>query len=145
MWDEAARRESYDFRKLIEPAAILRPEFALPPDWAADIRAQHEAVLVAPWTETSSIALFEMNAAFHEGLMLASGNRHYHAAMRRQNRLRRLSNYNWKHGFARVRANHAEHMEILDRIEAGAPDIAAALMHRHLEIAGGLTWPQAAD
>ncbi len=39
-----------------------------------------------------------MNAAFHEGLVKASGNRFFFESIRRMNRLRRLSNYDWKHG-----------------------------------------------
>ena len=88
--------------------------------------------------ETSSVAFFEMNAAFHEGIAEASGNRFFLEAMRRQNRLRRFSIYNWKHGFERVRANHAEHLEILRRLETGDTQLASVLMKRHLEIAGSM-------
>lgn len=143
-WDEVARRESYEFRIVVEPAAILSPGFALSLGWAAAMRDRHAAVLSAPWTATSSIAFFEMNADFHEGIALASGNRHFHAAIQRQNRLRRLPNYNWQHGFERVRANHAEHMEILDRLEEGEREVAAALMRRHLRIAQAMPYPHPA-
>lgn len=134
-WDHEARQESYAFRLLIEPAAILLPGFQLAPGWAREMRDRHEQVLTQSWTDTSSITFFEMNAAFHEGIALASGNRHFHAAIRRQNRLRRLNLYNWKDGFERVRKNHVEHMEILDWLERGDRDVAAALMRRHLQIA----------
>jgi DNA-binding GntR family transcriptional regulator len=145
LWDDAARTESYQFRIVIEPAAIRLPGFTLLPGWADEMRARHEHAIASAWVETSSIAFFEMNAAFHEGLMLASGNRHFHTTIQRQNRLRRLSLYNWKHGFDRVRANHSEHMEILDRIEAGDAEIAATLMRRHLEIAHRNRPPLSAD
>jgi DNA-binding GntR family transcriptional regulator len=138
-WDAAAREESYQFRMVIEPAAILSAGFILDPAWAEDMRARHTLSITTPWTETSSVALFEMNAAFHEGLALASGNRHFHACIQRQSRLRRFACYNWQHGFERVRINHAEHMEILDRLESGDRDIAAALMRRHLDTTRQLT------
>ncbi len=134
-WDPAARAESYTMRRLIEPAAILQPAFALAPEWVATMRARHNAVLGAPWGKTSSITLFEVNSDFHEGLAAASGNRHFLATIRHLNQMRRLSNYYWRHGFDRVEANHAEHMGILDRIEASEMDIASALMRRHLDIA----------
>jgi DNA-binding GntR family transcriptional regulator len=143
LWDDEARLESYRFRSVIEPAAILSPGFALSPDWIADIRARHVAMLTATWTETTSIAFFEMNADYHEGIAAGSGNRHFVAAMQRDNRLRRLSNYYWKHSFERVRANHAEHMEILDRIEANQLDVAASLMRLHLQVAGTMPFHQA--
>jgi DNA-binding GntR family transcriptional regulator len=135
IWNAEMRRESYRFRMVIEPAAILEPGFTLPPGWAEAMRRRHDASLSAPWTESSSVAFFEMNAEFHEGIAAASGNRFFLESMRRQNRLRRFSVYNWKHGFDRVRANHAEHMDVLARLEAGDREFAALLMRRHLELA----------
>lgn len=144
-WDQAARAESYTLRRLIEPAAILQPGFALAPEWIAAMRARHEAQLVQPWNETSSIAFFEMNSDYHEGIAQASGNRHFLAAIRRLNQMRRFSNYYWRHGFDRAEANHVEHMAILDRIEAGEMDIAAALMRRHLDIAQAMPFSPGHD
>lgn len=140
-WSAELRRESYRFRLIIEPAALLEPGFALLPGFAEEMRRQHDESLSLPWSESSSVAFFEMNAAFHEGLAEASGNRFFLEAMRRQNRLRRFSIYNWKHGFDRVRANHSEHMEILTRLEAGDTELAAVLMRRHLEITGSMILP----
>ncbi|GAU85678.1 hypothetical protein BIWAKO_05626 [Bosea sp. BIWAKO-01] len=134
-WSAELRRDSYRFRLVIEPAAILEPGFALPPGFADEMRRRHDESLSLPWSETSSVAFFEMNAAFHEGIAEASGNRFFLEAMRRQNRLRRFSIYNWKHGFERVRANYTEHLEILRRLEAGDMELASMLMKRHLEIA----------
>lgn len=138
VWDAAARQESYRFRMVIEPAAMREPGFALPPGWYEDMRARHEAFLAAPWTEGSSIAFFEMNAEFHEGIAAASGNRYFVAAMQRQNRLRRLANYDWKHGRERVEVNCREHLEMLARLHAGDVELAALLMQRHLDVASRL-------
>lgn len=135
--DARAREESYNFRLLIECAAILSPEFSLSADWAASMRARHEAMLADPWTETSSVTLFEMNAEFHLGISAASGNRYIEEAMNRQNQLRRLSNYNWQHGSERVVVTCSEHLEILDRLEHGDNEVAAALMRKHLTGARG--------
>lgn len=136
--DRAARQESYRFRMVLEPAAIREPGFALPPGWAARMRERHEAFFRGPWDESLSIAFFEMNAAFHEGLAAASGNRYFLAAIQRQNRLRRLSNYDWRHGRERVEVNCREHLEMLDRLEAGDTELAALLMQRHLDVASKL-------
>ena len=137
-WDAAARQESYRFRMTIEPAAIREPGFALPPGWIQAMRERHESFIAAPWTDASSIAFFEMNAAFHEGLAGGSGNRYFVAAIQRQNRLRRLSNYDWKHGRERVEVNCREHLEILARLEAGDQELAALLVQRHLDVASRL-------
>ncbi len=131
--DPVARDESYRFRLLIEPAALLEPAFRLDPAWAARMRETHERALVEPWTSTSSIAFFAMNAGFHEGLALASGNRFIHHAVVQQTRLRRFSNYHWTYGTERVAVNCREHLDILDRLEAGDREIASLLMRRHIE------------
>ncbi|MGL5361778.1 MAG: GntR family transcriptional regulator [Bosea sp. (in: a-proteobacteria)] len=131
--DLAAREESYRFRLLIEPSGLLEPGFQLDPAWAARMRETHERALVEPWTETASVAFFAMNAGFHEGLALASGNRFIHLAVVQQTRLRRFSNYNWTYGTERVVVNCRQHLEILDRIEAGDRDVASLLMRRHIE------------
>jgi DNA-binding GntR family transcriptional regulator len=141
-WDAAARQESYRFRMTVEPAAMREPGYALPAGWIEAMRERHESFLAARWTDASSIAFFEMNAAFHEGLAAGSGNRYFVAAIQRQNRLRRLSNYDWKHGRERVEVNCREHLEMLSRLDAGDHELAALLMQRHLEVASRLRAPQ---
>jgi DNA-binding GntR family transcriptional regulator len=130
--DQRLRDESYRFRLLIEPMVMLEPGFQLDPGWIAEMRARHVEALQRPWREASSIAFYEMNADFHEGLAAATGNRFFHSAMRRQNQLRRLSNYDWDQGMERVRVNCTEHMGMLDHLEAGENEVASALMRSHL-------------
>ncbi|MCR4522416.1 MULTISPECIES: GntR family transcriptional regulator [Bosea] len=130
--DQRLRDESYRFRLLIEPMVMLEPGFQLDPNWIAEMRARHVESLQRPWREASSIAFYEMNADFHEGLAAATGNRFFHSAMRRQNQLRRLSNYDWDQGMERVRVNCTEHMAMLDHLEAGENEVASALMRSHL-------------
>ena len=130
--DQRLRDESYRFRLLIEPMAMLEPGFHVEPGWIAEMRARHAEALERPWRESSSIAFYEMNADFHEGLAAATGNRFFHSAMRRQNQLRRLSNYDWDQGMERVRVNCTEHMAMLDHLEAGENEVASALMRSHL-------------
>ncbi|MBW7969670.1 GntR family transcriptional regulator [Bradyrhizobium sp. BR 10289] len=131
--DTQARDESYRYRMLIEPAGLLEPGFRLDPAWAAEMRRQHQEMLAMPWSDTASIALYEMNAAFHEGLAAASGNRYFLVGVQQQNRLRRFGNYDWTFGHQRVIVNCREHLAILDQLEAGENEAAAALMRRHLE------------
>lgn len=134
-WNASVRDESYRYRLVMEPAAILEPAFQLPAGWADSMRQRHEITLTQPWTEASSIAFFETNAEFHEGIAAASGNRFFKEAMRAQNRIRRLSLYHWRHGFDRVQVNYSEHMQILDELENRNFAKAAELMRRHLESA----------
>ena len=136
--DPRVHDERYRFRLLIEPMVFLEPGFVLETGWMAEMRERHRATLRQPWRETSAISFFEMNASFHEGLAAASGNRFIHSAVRRQNQLRRLSNYDWVFGFERVEVNCREHLQILDSVEAGDLEVAAAQMRRHLQRASRL-------
>jgi DNA-binding GntR family transcriptional regulator len=132
-YDEAAQRESYRFRTLIEPAGLREPGFVLPDGWIATMRRRHEQMLAQPWHDGAAVELFEMNAQFHEGLAAASGNRYFLMAVQQQNRLRRFVNYDWGLGAERMVVSCSEHLEMLDRIAAGDHEVAAALMTRHLD------------
>ena len=107
--------------------------------WIEDMRGRHQEMLATPWSETASIALYEMNAQFHEGLVAGSRNRYWLVAIQQQNRLRRFTNYDWTFGHARVVVSCREHLDILDSLEAGDQAAAAELMRRHLDGAAKLS------
>ncbi|KJC40184.1 GntR family transcriptional regulator [Bradyrhizobium sp. LTSP849] len=136
--DPKARAESYRLRRIIEPAALLEPGYRLAPGWIEDMRERHQDMLATPWSETTSIALYEMNAQFHEGLVAGAHNRYLLVAIQQQNRLRRFSNYDWTHGHERVVVSCREHLQILDRLETEDRESAAALMRQHLDAAAKL-------
>ncbi|WP_157017160.1 GntR family transcriptional regulator [Mesorhizobium xinjiangense] len=139
--DLKARAEAYAFRIVVEPAALLQPGFALPKPWAVNMRRRHEHVLASEWSYGSSIGFFEMNAEFHAGLAEASGNRYFADVVRRQNQLRRLINYQWRHGRERVETNCREHLEILKKLEDGDNEMAALLLRQHIMNASNLPTP----
>lgn len=143
--DQSVHDERYRFRLLVEPMALLEPGFALEQAWIDEMRVRHEATLAQPWRESSAIGFYEMNADFHEGLAAASGNRFIHSAIRRQNQLRRLSNYDWAYGYERVVVNSREHLQMLATLEAGDRELASALMRSHLQRAMQLRRPDGLD
>lgn len=131
--DRAVRTERYRFRMLIEPMGFFEPGFQLDREWSNDMLVRHRDELEKPWSAFSSVAFYEMNAAFHEGLAAASGNRFVLSAIRRENQLRRLSNYNWNSGLERVHVSCREHIAILERLLVDDRELASILMRRHLE------------
>ncbi|SFD69149.1 DNA-binding transcriptional regulator, GntR family [Bosea sp. CRIB-10] len=143
--DQSAHDERYRFRQLIEPMVFLEPGFSLDQGWIDEMRTRHELTLSQPWKESSAIGFYEMNADFHEGLAAASGNRFIHSAIRRQNQMRRLSNYDWTYGYERVVVNSREHLQMLATIEAGDLQLASALMRSHLQRAMQLRRPDGLD
>jgi DNA-binding GntR family transcriptional regulator len=133
--------EGYRFRMLIEPAGLLEPKFHIDQRWIDKMRAAHKAAMTAPWLPGASVKFFEMNAAFHEGLAAASGNRFILSGVQQQNRLRRFYNYDWNYGLERVLASSMEHLEILDYLERGDREIASLLLRRHLGGASAVPEP----
>lgn len=131
--DAEARRESYMFRAVVEPAGLLMPGFQLEPGWLQQMRERHRHFSEMAWQDSQSIAFFDMNAAFHEGLAAASGNRYILDTIQRQNQLRRLLNYDWIYGSERVQLVCREHNAVLDNIERGDREMAALLLRRHIE------------
>lgn len=134
------RGASYRFRMMLEPAAILEPGFVLPSGWIARTRAAHVVFLDRVWRNIDSVAFFEVNAAFHLELAQASGNRFVAQAIEQQNQHRRFYNYGWQRGLERVRVSIAEHLGILDALEAGQRNEAAERMYRHLAGTAALPW-----
>lgn len=130
--------ESYRFRRVVEPAAILEPTFELDRAWAARCRRAHETIRDLPPEKLSMIRFFDVNIDFHEGIAASSGNPFFFQAIRAQNRLRRLLSYVWSYGDARVLESCREHLEVLEALEAGDRQWAATLMRRHIELAGEL-------
>ena len=136
--DAHGLRDSYHFRAIIEPAALLEPGFRPDPEWLRSIRARHEQLLAPGKDRFSAVRFFEMNAEFHEGLARASGNMFLHKAVVQQNRIRRFVNYDWTYGPGRVEVSVREHLAILDAIETGSLEWAAALLRRHIQTAGDI-------
>jgi DNA-binding GntR family transcriptional regulator len=130
--------ESYRFRLVIEPAAILEPSFQLDRAWAGRSRRAHQEILATPPERLSPIRFFEVNADFHEGVAASSGNHFFLQSVQLQNRLRRFLGYSWTYGHDRIVASCDEHLAILDALEGGDRDWAATLMRRHLELAARL-------
>lgn len=136
--DARGMRDAYRYRMIIEPAGLLEPGFGPDPAWLRSIRARHEQLLGPGKDQFSAVRFFEMNAEFHEGLARASGNAFLHKAVVQQNELRRFINYDWTYGADRVEVSIREHLGILDAIESGSLEWAAAQLRRHIEQAGDI-------
>lgn len=130
--DANAYHESYEFRLLIEPAAVAAPGFRPDPRAFARLRARHEEMLAGA-VETAPVAeLFAVDADFHETVAECCGNRFLRQAIRQQTRLRRLSEYENYGDRVRLADSCREHLEILDAIEAGDFERAAARLTDHI-------------
>lgn len=130
--DEASYRESYRYRLLIEPAALLEDSFHLPAAALDTLRRMHHATLSIGLAKETMAGLFDIDAAFHDSLGDACGNRFLSQAIRQQTRLRRLSEYEKYTSRERLTQSFGEHLSILDAIENEAYAEAAERMSLHI-------------
>ncbi|MCL8012142.1 GntR family transcriptional regulator [Streptomyces sp. AS02] len=127
-----AHDQSYRFRMIIEPAALLEPGFTVDADAFARHRRQQEALLHGDILLLPRAELFQVNASFHEMLVGCSGNQFLLEAVRRQNRLRRLIEYRHQIDRSRLAGQAREHLRLLDLVESGDLKEASAFLATHL-------------
>lgn len=132
--DASAYNESYRFRLLVEPAAILEPGFRPDPRRMQRLREAHAELLAGAVYSLAMDELFEIDADFHEAIGDFCGNRFLAQAIRLQTRLRRLSEYENYNERERLHASCREHLAILDALEAKDFVRAAELLREHIAV-----------
>ena len=137
-----AHRESYRFRMIIEPAALLEPGFRVDAAAFARVRREQQQMLDGGIETWSASERFRVGAEFHETIVASSGNRFLLDALRNVNRLRRVIEYRQQtksaRDFERLHRQCAEHLQLLDLIESGDLGAAAGTLRRHLDVVGAL-------
>ena len=127
-----AYRESYELRRLVEPAAMRLPGFILDSRVLARLREQQQALVDGGYASAGHVELFVANATFHQALAALSNNRFVVQTVVRQNQLRRLVEYREIDDRARVRRQCEEHVAIVSLLERGERGEAATLLAHHL-------------
>ncbi|WGF88476.1 GntR family transcriptional regulator [Marinivivus vitaminiproducens] len=125
-------RNSYDLRRVLEPAGILLPGFAVDREALGLMRSAHLAI-GANTDTVSDTGLFTIDADFHEMIAGFTGNSFFLQAIQQQNRLRRAMEYNTYTNRTRVRDWLDEHLAIIDALAADRRSDAARLMTVHLD------------
>lgn len=133
-----AYRDSYRFRQLIEPAALLEPRFQLNRQ-VLESRLAEQRWLVEGgiWTAPDA-KLFELNSGMHESVIECSQNIFFIDALKRVDRLRRLIDYRQMLDRDVARERCIEHIELLHLVLQGRNQDASDFMHRHLAALGPL-------
>ena len=133
---DIALRNSYGFRLMIEPMALLTPNQHVDRQMIKRLRARHLRLITHPdITQVPAKEIFETDAAFHELLAEASGNLFVLQAIQQQNRLRRLLEFGSYHNKRRVKEWCEEHVAIIDALRENKQEQAAELMRKHLQYA----------
>lgn len=131
-----AYAESYALRRVLEPAAMMMPTFAIDTAILRRLRTQQEPLAAGLYRTAAHTELYAANASFHEALARLSGNRFVVQTIVRQNQLRRLVEYKEIDDRDRVRRQCEEHLAIIALLERGERGSAATLLAEHLANAG---------
>ncbi len=129
-----SNKDSYELRRIIEPAAIRSPGFQPEPERFQACLAMHKQLVDGLVFETPHHALLNINAGFHQMLADFSGNRYFSEIIRQHNRMRRFTESGAVLYPERMLQSCQEHLDILEQIEARDFEWAATLMERHLGI-----------
>ena len=130
---DRARDESYEFRLMLEPSALLLRTFRIDRPELLAMRNLQVKVSQSAESRLSFRHVFHTDAAFHELLAGLSQNSFILSAIRRQNRLRRLLEYQSYVDAKRVRAWCLEHIAVIDALLSGDRSLAARYLATHLE------------
>ncbi len=115
---------SVRYRLVIEPAALLEPNFRAPERELAGIADEQRRMQDEAEVPGRSVLNFDRNARFHEAVAEWSGSPFLRDAVRRHNRRRRLTQYRHFVRPPRIRVSAEEHLGVLAAIADG--DLAQA-------------------
>ncbi|MBX3584038.1 MAG: GntR family transcriptional regulator [Rhizobiaceae bacterium] len=139
-----AAAESYDFRLMLEPAALTAPGFKADEAQATALRLGMEALLASPESGFDVREFQRLDMAFHAMIAQGAANRFVGQSLEDHLRLRRLPGMLHGVNVFRLKQSTREHLAILDQIEAGQFEAAADLMRLHLRLSRSQR-PQAAS
>ncbi|WP_077965560.1 GntR family transcriptional regulator [Ensifer adhaerens] len=134
--------EGYVFRAVIEQQAMLLPSFVADEAAFEKARAVQTALGEGGYETWSRAEIFKANNDFHEMLVACSQNEFFLDSIKRINRLRRLIEYRITIDRSRLPRQSAEHLHILDLLEAGRRTEAAAFLYTHIMGASRIKAPQ---
>ena len=125
----------YKVRLLLEPSAAGEAALHIDKVMLDELRAAERALHVAPTGSVyAKFAQFMAgNAAFHDIIARAAGNRFLFEAIHRLRSHQRLAQLYLHHGIVDAGPALEEHKAIFAAIESGDRDSAADLMHQHIE------------
>jgi DNA-binding GntR family transcriptional regulator len=130
-------RLSYEFRLIIEPAALLLPGFQINSFEFDELRASHVDLLKRIGKERKAarvdpVEIFMLDANFHEALAEATQNHFILESIRQQNKLRKILEFGSYGAVDRIREWSGEHLRVLDAIKARDMQLASRRLREHL-------------
>lgn len=129
----AALEDSYRFRQIIEPASLLSDRYYIDTEALLKLDADHVFAL-DNIDATGRRRLFDLDARFHRVVAEGARSSELLNVVERQNNIRRVAEYIGFARIERIRQSMLEHRGVLKALLDGNRQIAASLMHIHLQI-----------
>lgn len=135
--DSASHSESYRFRMIIEPAAILEPGYKPDFDELEKCRREQENLLLGGIAHCSPAEIYNAGVHLHETIVSGANNRFLLESLRTINQMRRIVEYGTKLDQSRLHQQCNEHLVLIDLLLKGERMEAAHFLRQHL--GGALT------
>lgn len=128
-----AYRESYRFRMIIEPAAVVEPGYQIDMAELEKCYREQMELLAGGVEKWSRSELFKPGVHLHETIVAGAHNRLLLDALRKVNQLRRLIEYRAKLDRSKIREQCEEHLVLIDLLRRGERVEAAHYLRQHLD------------
>lgn len=129
----AAMADSYRFRQIVEPAAILSDRYEIDAITLEALDEDHREA-ISDVLHMDRRRLFDLDARFHKTLAQGAQTNELVQAIERQNNIRRVTEYIGFIRIERLRHSMTEHRSIIGALLEGNRQVAASLMHIHLQV-----------
>ena len=125
-------RQSYRFRMILEPGAILEPGYRVDPLELEKCRREQEELLDGGIERCTPAELFRAGVHFHETVVAGAGNPFLLDAVQGINRMRRVVEYGTRLDRSRLYQQCTEHLTLIRLLTAGERMEAAHFLREHL-------------
>lgn len=130
-----SHRESYRFRMMLEPAAILEPGYAVDLAELERCRREQQELLDGGIEQCTPAQLFQAGSHFHETVAAGCGNRFVVDALRNVNQMRRIVEYGTLLDRSRLHRQCEEHLQLIELLVRGERMEASLFLRQHLNTA----------
>jgi len=130
-----SHRESYRFRMIIEPAAILEPRYQVDLAELEKCRREQVDLLDGGIERCTPAELYRAGVHFHETVIAGSGNRFLLDSLRTVNQMRRVVEYGTRLDRSRLHRQCEEHLILIDLLVKGERMEASQFLRQHLNTA----------
>lgn len=133
--DADSHRESYRFRMIIEPAALLEPGYQLDAEELEKCKREQLDLLQGGIERATHEQLYQAGVHLHETVVAGAQNRFLLDSLRTINQLRRVVEYGTRLDRQRLHQQCEEHLQLIDLLQRGERMEAAHFLRNHLNAA----------